>query len=91
MMSNYSYCSFISDASSPHHEYSDVGEEACGDDEQHHRPGKPEAQVPKVKPAHSRANSGSRVETERLLVTETTTQETKQKTHEDLACYSARV
>lgn len=39
-------CVFVS-----HHEHSDVGEEACSDDQQHHRPGKPEAQVPKVKPA----------------------------------------
>jgi len=35
----------------PHHEHSDIAEEACGDDQQHHRPGKPEAQVPKDKPS----------------------------------------
>lgn len=52
---------------SPHHENGDVGEEGCSDDQQHHRPGKPEAQVPKVKPAQSRADLGTRVKTERLF------------------------
>lgn len=46
-------------ASLSHHEQSDVGEEACRDDQNHHRPRKPEAQVFKDKP------------TEEELVTET--------------------
>lgn len=34
-----------------HREHRDVGEEGGSDDQQHHRPGKPESQVPKVKPS----------------------------------------
>lgn len=44
---NLKGCDVVSD-----HEQSDVGEESCSDGQQHHRPREPEAQDPKVKPAH---------------------------------------